>query len=80
MNEQNRSDSLLEMARGAILERVDYEAARVAENIEDPNTDIKAKRKIQITLTFKASADRETVQMDLGTHDACQHHPVHGAR
>jgi len=28
MNEQNRSDSLLEMARGAILERVDYEAAR----------------------------------------------------
>lgn len=64
MNEQNRSDSLLEMARGAILERVDYEAARVAENIEDPNTDIKAKRKIQITLTFKASADRETVQMD----------------
>ena len=52
------------MARGAILERVDYEAARVAENIEDPNTDIKAKRKIQITLTFKASADRETVQMD----------------
>ena len=64
MNEQNRSDSLLEMARGAILERVDYEAARVAENIEDPNTDIKAKRKIQITLTFKAGADRETVQMD----------------
>ena len=57
MNEQNRSDSLLEMARGAILERVDYEAARVAENIEDPNTDIKAKRKIQITLTFKAGAD-----------------------
>lgn len=52
------------MARGAILERVDYEAARVAENIEDPNTDIKAKRKIQITLTFKAGADRETVQMD----------------
>ena len=64
MNEQNRSDSLLEMARGAILERVDYEAARVAENIEDPNTDFKAKRKIQITLTFKASADRETVQME----------------
>ena len=64
MNEQNRSDSLLEMARGAILERVDREAMRIAENIEDPNTDYKARRKIQITLTFKASADRETVQMD----------------
>ncbi len=64
MNEQNRSDSLLEMARGAILERVDYEAARVAENIEDPNTDCKAKRKIQITLTFMPGADRETVQME----------------
>ena len=64
MNEQNRSDSLLEMASGAILERVDYEAARVAENIEDPNTDWKRKRKIQITLVFEASADRETVQME----------------
>lgn len=64
MDEKNRSDSLLEMARGAILERVDREAMRIAENIEDPNTDYKAKRKIQITLVFKASADRETVQMD----------------
>lgn len=64
MDNENRSDSLLEMARGAILERVDREAMRIAENIEDPNTDYKAKRKIQITLVFKASADRETVQMD----------------
>ena len=64
MDNKNRSDSLLEMARGAILERVDREAMRIAENIEDPNTDYKAKRKIQITLVFKASADRETVQMD----------------
>lgn len=66
MDNETRSDSLLEMARGAILERVDREAMRIAENIEDPNTDYKAKRKIQITLVFKASADRETVQMETG--------------
>ena len=64
MNEQNRSDSLLEMARGAILERVDYEAARVAENIEDPNTDFKAKRKIG-SRTMLATAPIRTVVMPI---------------
>lgn len=61
---QAKSDSLLEMAKGAIIERVDYEAAKVFENIEDPNTDYKAKRKIQVTLVFQADDDsREGVKM-----------------
>ena len=33
--------SILEMAKGAILERVDYEVPRIIENILDPNTDFK---------------------------------------
>lgn len=63
MNE-NTIKSILEMNSGAILERANREAAKVQENIEDPNTDWKRKRKIQITLVFEASADRETVQME----------------
>ena len=63
MNE-NTIKSILEMNSGAILERANREAAKVQENIEDPNTDWKKKRKIQITLVFEASADRETVQME----------------
>ena len=57
-------DNLLEMARGAIIERVNYEAVKVFENIEDPNTDYKAKRKIQLTLTFLPDDEgRESVKM-----------------
>ena len=57
-------DNLLEMARGAIMERVNYEAVKIFENIEDPNTDYKAKRKIQLTLTFLPDDEgRESVKM-----------------
>ena len=59
-------DNLLEMARGAIMERVNYEAVKVFENIEDPNTDYKAKRKIQLTLTFLPDDEiRESVKMSV---------------
>lgn len=56
--------SLLEMDGGAIIERVDYEVTKVFENIEDPNTEYKTKRKIQVTLVFEADDDsRESVRM-----------------
>lgn len=42
---QNR-DSILQMARGAFIERVDYEMAKVIQNILDPNTKATAKRNI----------------------------------
>ena len=85
MNERNRSDSLLEMAKGAILERVDYEAARVAENIEDPNTDFKAEKDpdhadLQGQRGSGDGADGHGGEDHLGAHDARQHQSVHGAR
>lgn len=59
-----KRDSLLEMSRGAIIERVDYETRKIFENLEDPNTDYKAKRKIQVTLVFQADDDsRESIKM-----------------
>lgn len=44
MDREKMTTSILDMCMGAIKERVDYDAARVVENILDPNTDAKAKR------------------------------------
>ena len=57
------SKSILEMSRGAILERVDYEMGRVITNILDPNTKADAKRKLTITLELVPSADRKTINV-----------------
>lgn len=53
--------SILDMARGAISERVDYEVGRVLQNIMDPNTKSTAKRKITLTIEFAPDDDRETI-------------------
>lgn len=55
--------SILNMARGAIMERVDLEMSRVIGNILDPNTSATASRKITVTLTFKPDAKRQTVSV-----------------
>ena len=49
---ERQEKSILEMARGAFLERADYEVKRLVDNILDPNTKATAKRKITITLTL----------------------------
>lgn len=53
--------SLLEMASGAFMERVDYEMPRIIDNILDPNTQASAKRKITITMEFIPDEDRSTI-------------------
>lgn len=53
--------SILEMARGAIMERVNYEMARVMDNIMDANTKATAKRKLTLTLTFQPDDERATI-------------------
>lgn len=40
----NTQKSILQMARGAIMERADYEMTHLMENILDPNTAATAKR------------------------------------
>ena len=42
----NTTKSILQMARGAITERADYEMARIIGNIMDANTKATAKRKL----------------------------------
>lgn len=53
--------SILQMARGAIQERADYEMARVLANILDANTSATAKRKLTLTLELKPDDDRKTI-------------------
>lgn len=56
--------SVLEMAKGAILEQIDAESAKIMANILDPNTDYKKARKMTITLTFKSDEARELVSCE----------------
>lgn len=55
---ERSTKSILEMARGAILERVDYEMAKILDNILDANTKATAKRKMTLTLTFAPDDER----------------------
>ena len=55
--------SCLEMARGAIMERVDYEVSRQLQNIFDPNTSATAARKITVTLTLKPDDTRQNIML-----------------
>ncbi|MFQ8836331.1 MAG: hypothetical protein ACLR8L_00225 [Oscillospiraceae bacterium] len=53
--------SILQLARGAIMERADYEIAKIIDNILDPNTRASAKRKLQLTIEFLPDDNRQTI-------------------
>lgn len=55
--------SLLQMAKGAIQERVDYEVSRVVDNVLDMNTEAKAKRKVVLTIELVPDEDRRVVKV-----------------
>lgn len=55
--------SILQMARGAIQERADYEMSRILANILDANTSARAKRRLTITLELKPDDDRQTISV-----------------
>lgn len=61
----NKQKSILEMARGAIQERADYEITRLLGNILDPNTAATAKRKLTITLELKPDDDRQSIAVSV---------------
>jgi hypothetical protein len=57
---QNQT-SVLEMAKGALIEQVNAEFAKIGANILDLNTDPKKARKITLTVTFKPDENREFI-------------------
>lgn len=61
MNQDDRRKSFLELGRGAMLERFDYEMQKVVDNILDPNTPAIKPRKVSLTITLKPDADRQQI-------------------
>lgn len=63
MNEDSKR-SILQMARGAIQERTDYEMGRILDNIQDANTPATATRELVVTIKLKPDADRKVVGVE----------------
>ena len=59
------TDSILQMARGAFVERVDYEMHKVIDNILDPNTKATAKRKITLTIELVPDDERQQINVQV---------------
>jgi hypothetical protein len=55
------------LGAGATAEKFAAELRAVLENIRDPNTDPKAKRKISLEFVFHPAEDRETVMVSITT-------------
>ena len=62
--------SILQMARGAIRERADYEMTRLLANILDPNTSATAKRKLTLTLELKPDDTRQNIAVSVTAKSA----------
>ena len=62
--EQPPEKTLMDMAMGAIRERVDLEMGRVVDNILDPNTKATAKRSLTVTVGFIPDDDRRIIAME----------------
>ena len=60
---KQQTKSILEMARGAFLERADYEITKLVRNILDPNTKAVEKRKLSITMTLMPDDDRKNINV-----------------
>lgn len=58
---------LSEIAHGAVQVKLDRAMTAVAQNILDPNTTAKAKRKVTITITIAPDETRSTAQIEVGT-------------
>lgn len=56
-------ESIMRMAKGAFEERVDYEMAKIINNILDLNTKATAKRKITLTIELTPDDERRMIQV-----------------
>ena len=64
MSMEIKAKSILEMARGAFMERADYEMSKIVDNILDVNTKATAKRKLSITMEITPDDERANVTVN----------------
>ena len=70
-------NSILDMATGAIKERVDYYDTKLIDNILDLNTKAQAKRKITLTIEFAPDEDRKKIAISVTSKATlCPTNPV----
>lgn len=62
---EQRISKLDDLMNGAMTERFNRELSSVMRNIQDPNTDPKAKRKITITLEFAPNERRDMANLKM---------------
>lgn len=55
------------LAEGGLTEKVNMALQEVLNNITDPNTDYKVKRKLTIDITFISQEDRDLALLDIQT-------------
>lgn len=67
---ETQKRSILQMARGAIQERADYEMSRLLANILDANTSPTAKRKLTLTLELKPDDQRQNIVVSVTAKSA----------
>jgi len=80
MNQEERKKSFLELGRGAMLERFDYEMEKVVDNILDINTPATKPRKITLTITMKPDEDRRQIVHEVVVKAALQPtNPISGS-
>jgi len=65
--------SVLEMAKGALIEQFNTEFVKIGSNILDPNTDATKARKITLTLTFKPDENREFIGWEAQANPCTRH-------
>lgn len=63
--ESRNQKSILEMARGAIMERADYEMAAIVKNIQDVNTNPTKERVLTLTVKFKPDTERQQIAVNV---------------
>ena len=64
MANQVQNINILQVAKGAIMEQIEVEMAKIMDNLVDPNTSWKESRKLEIKLEFKNIDERrESVAM-----------------
>lgn len=69
--------NLSQLANGGIQEKINSELEKVLDNIMDPNTSPKEKRKLVITLTFRLTKTARSSQQKLISLPAWQRRPMY---
>lgn len=72
---QVKNINILEVAKGAVQEKIDSRMREIMENLQDPNCDYKASRTLTIKLTFK-NRDDTRFQVDVTAQAEAKLAPV----